>query len=66
MAEAAREYVVLDELQDKIGERLAKLIGSEDAMVTTGAAGAIHAWNLRQPYRLGHRKSSDGCRILPA
>ena len=41
MAEAAREYVLLDELQDKIGERLAKLIGCEDAMVTTGAAGAI-------------------------
>lgn len=41
MAEAARHYVVLDELQDKIGERLAKLIGSENAMVTTGAAGAI-------------------------
>jgi D-glucosaminate-6-phosphate ammonia-lyase len=41
MAEASREYVVLDELQDKIGERLARLIGSEGAMVTTGAAGAI-------------------------
>src|SRR5438093_11724289 len=41
MAEAARDFVVLDELQDKIGERLAKLIGCEDAMVTTGAAGAI-------------------------
>jgi D-glucosaminate-6-phosphate ammonia-lyase len=41
MAEAARQYVVLDELQDKIGERLVRLIGSEDAMVTTGAAGAI-------------------------
>ncbi len=41
MAEAARHFVVLDELQDKVGERLARLIGSEDAMVTTGAAGAI-------------------------
>src|SRR5258706_3853786 len=41
MGEAARHFVVLDELQDKIGERLARLIGSEDAMVTTGAAGAI-------------------------
>jgi L-seryl-tRNA(Ser) seleniumtransferase len=41
MAEAARHYVVLEELQDRIGERLAKLIGCEDAMVTTGAAGAI-------------------------
>jgi seryl-tRNA(Sec) selenium transferase len=41
MTVAARDYVVLDELQDKVGERLARLIGCEDAMVTTGAAGAI-------------------------
>jgi seryl-tRNA(Sec) selenium transferase len=41
MAEASRQYVVLDELQDKVGTRLADLIGCEDAMVTTGCAGAI-------------------------
>src|SRR5262245_59081370 len=41
MAEASREYIVLDELHDKIAERLASLIGCEDAMVTTGCAGAI-------------------------
>lgn len=41
MAEASRDYVVLEELQEKIGERLARLIGCEAAMVTTGAAGAI-------------------------
>lgn len=40
-AEAAREYVVLEELQEAIGERLAKLTGTEGAMVSTGAAGAI-------------------------
>ena len=40
-AEAARQYVVLEELQEAIGSRLAKLIGTESAMVTTGAAGAI-------------------------
>jgi uncharacterized pyridoxal phosphate-dependent enzyme len=40
-AEASREYVVLEELQDKIGERLSALIGCEDALVTSGAAGAI-------------------------
>lgn len=39
--QASREYVVLDELRSKIGERLAALIGCEDALVTTGAAGAI-------------------------
>src|SRR5438045_4555374 len=41
MADASRQYVVLDELHDKIAERLAVLIGCEDAMVTTGCAGAI-------------------------
>ena len=41
MAQASQSYVVLDELQDKVGERLAGLIGAEDAFVTTGAAGAI-------------------------
>ena len=42
MAEASRDYVVLDELHDRVGARLAGLIGSESAMVTTGCAGAIH------------------------
>jgi len=41
MAEASRHYVVLDELHDKIAARLAELMGCEDAMVTTGCAGAI-------------------------
>lgn len=41
MSEAAQHFVSLDELQDKVGERLSKLIGSESAMVTTGCAGAI-------------------------
>jgi L-seryl-tRNA(Ser) seleniumtransferase len=41
MAEASREYIVLAELQEKVGERLAQLTKCESAMVTTGAAGAI-------------------------
>jgi seryl-tRNA(Sec) selenium transferase len=41
VAEASNHFVFLEELQEKIGERLSKLIGSEAAMVTTGAAGAI-------------------------
>jgi uncharacterized pyridoxal phosphate-dependent enzyme len=41
MTEASRHYVVLDELHDKIAARLADLMGCEDAMVTTGTAGAI-------------------------
>lgn len=40
-AELRQVFVPLEELQDKIGQRLAKLIGSESAMVTSGAAGAI-------------------------
>jgi len=42
MAEASREYVMLEELHDIVGGRLAELIGIESAMVTTGCAGAIH------------------------
>jgi L-seryl-tRNA(Ser) seleniumtransferase len=38
---ASREYIVLEELKNKVGERLSALIGCEDALVTTGAAGAI-------------------------
>lgn len=40
-AEAAREFIVLEELKDAIGDRLAKLCHTESAMVSTGAAGAI-------------------------
>lgn len=38
---ATQQYVALDELQDKVGERLAELIGVEAATVTAGAASAI-------------------------
>ena len=40
-AEAARHYVVIEELQDAIARRVSGLIGCEDAMVSTGTAGAI-------------------------
>src|SRR5579864_555289 len=40
-ADAARHFVNLQELQNKVGERIAKLIGVDAAMVTTGAAGAL-------------------------
>ncbi len=38
---ASGQYVKLDDLQDKVGERLAELIGVEAATVTAGAASAI-------------------------
>jgi len=41
MATASQSYVSIDELQDKAGARIAKLIGCEDAFITTGTAGGI-------------------------
>ena len=38
---ASQSFVPLLELQDRVGERIAKLLGVEAALVTTGAAGAI-------------------------
>jgi uncharacterized pyridoxal phosphate-dependent enzyme len=38
---AAGHYVMLDELQDKVGERIAKIVRAEAAMVTAGAASAM-------------------------
>jgi L-seryl-tRNA(Ser) seleniumtransferase len=39
--EASKHFVNLLELQDKVGARIAKLVGVEAALVTTGAAGAL-------------------------
>ena len=41
IAYASRHYVMLDELHDKVGERIASLIQAEAAMVTSGAAAAL-------------------------
>jgi D-glucosaminate-6-phosphate ammonia-lyase len=38
---ASRHYVMLDELHDKVGERIASLVHAEAAMVTSGAAAAL-------------------------
>jgi len=38
---ASKHYVMLDELHDKVGERLATLLRCEAAMVTSGAASAL-------------------------
>jgi L-seryl-tRNA(Ser) seleniumtransferase len=40
-ADAARHFVNLAELQDKVGRRIAELIGVEAALVTSGAAGSL-------------------------
>jgi len=41
MLEATNAYVRIDELMDKVGERLAELTGAEWGYVTSGAAAAI-------------------------
>src|SRR5690349_1828862 len=41
MEEAGRHFVSVPELLEKSGEHLARLLGVEGAVVTTGAAGAI-------------------------
>src|SRR5205807_4042525 len=38
---ASRHYVMLDELHDKVGERIAARLRCEAAMVTSGAASAL-------------------------
>jgi L-seryl-tRNA(Ser) seleniumtransferase len=38
---ASKYYVALGELQDKVGERIASMLGCEAAIVTSGAAGAM-------------------------
>src|SRR3954463_13607563 len=41
IAYASKHYVMLDELQDAVGARIASLVRSEAAMVTSGAASAL-------------------------
>jgi L-seryl-tRNA(Ser) seleniumtransferase len=38
---ASRQYVMLDELHDRVGQRIATLLKAEAAMVTAGAASAL-------------------------
>jgi D-glucosaminate-6-phosphate ammonia-lyase len=38
---ASTRYVMLDELHDRVGQRIATLLRSEAAMVTSGAASAL-------------------------
>jgi L-seryl-tRNA(Ser) seleniumtransferase len=41
MAYASKHYVMLDELHDRVGARIASLLHCESAMVTSGAASAL-------------------------
>ena len=60
-SDAARHFVDLPELQDKVGERIAQLVGVEAALVTTGAAGAL----LLGTAAAGTRGDSELIRRLP-
>src|SRR5438445_11987874 len=39
--EASKHFVNIQDLHDRVGEKIAALIGVEAALVTTGAAGAL-------------------------
>src|SRR4051812_36244599 len=39
--DASRHFVNVSELHDRVGERIAKLVGVEAALVSTGAAGSL-------------------------
>lgn len=41
MREASRSHVLIEELQERAGKRVAELIGVETAFITTGAAGGL-------------------------
>ncbi|HUS06056.1 MAG TPA: hypothetical protein VMZ52_07170 [Bryobacteraceae bacterium] len=41
IAATSKQFVNVIELQDKVGARIASMLGSESAMVTSGAAGAL-------------------------
>ena len=41
MSQASRRFVVIDELMDAVGERLAEITGAEFAIVTSGCAAAL-------------------------
>ncbi len=64
---ASRHFVNLIELQDKVGARIAKLIGVEAALVTTGAAGALllgtaAAVTRGDPKRIKQLPDTTGCK----
>src|SRR3978361_2307263 len=41
ISSTSKDYCMLDELQDKVGERIAKMVHSESATVTSGAFSAL-------------------------
>jgi L-seryl-tRNA(Ser) seleniumtransferase len=63
--DAAKHFVNLQDLQNKVGERIAQLVGVEAALVTTGAAGALllgtaAAVTLGKPERIKRLPDTSG------
>lgn len=65
---SAREFIMLNEVQDKVGERIAQMVHSEAAMVTAGAfsaltlgmAGILTGTDQKKIKRLPHRLEEAG------
>jgi D-glucosaminate-6-phosphate ammonia-lyase len=65
MNEAATQYVLIEELNDAIGRRIAEATGAEAGMVTSGAAGGLLLAAAAciagdDPARVTHLPQSDG------
>ena len=49
----SREFVLIDDVQDKVGEKIAAICHAEAATVTAGCWSALGSWNSRSTYRDG-------------
>ncbi|HET7119364.1 MAG TPA: selenocysteine synthase [Hanamia sp.] len=66
--QSAKEFCMLNEVQDKVGERIAKMVHSEAAMVTAGAfsaltlgmAGILTGTDQKKIKQLPHRLEESG------
>lgn len=66
--DSSREFIMLNEVQDKVGEKIAEMVRSEAAMVTSGAssalslgmAGILTGMDQKRVKRLPHRLAEAG------
>ncbi len=66
--DSSREFIMLNEVQDKVGEKIAEMVRSEAAMVTSGAssalslgmAGILTGMDKERVERLPHRLEEAG------
>ena len=57
---------MLDELHDRVGERIATLVRAEAAMVTSGAASALTLGTAARAHRHGPAEDRRPARTSPA